>query len=307
MRFDVTLLGCNAAIPANGHFLSGQVINIQEHWYMIDCGEWSQNRLSDLKIPRNRIGQIFISHLHGDHFFGLIGLITSYGLSGRQLPLEIFSPPGLREIIEIQLLYCGVELPFELRFKEIDTRKSDKIFSDEVVEVFTVPLRHRIPTAGFLFRERPFDRNILPEKIEEFQIPYDQIKAIKKGRDFVTPEGKQVPNAVLTSPPYKQRSYAYCSDTAYHEAIVPLIKGVDLLYHETTFTEVHRKEADYSLHATAKDAATIAQLAGAGKLITGHYSTRYQDLQVILDEALAVFPETVLGLDGGCYEVPLTK
>lgn len=305
MRFDVTLLGCNAAIPANGHFLSGQVLNIRENWYMIDCGEWSQSRLSDLRIPRNRIGQIFISHLHGDHCFGLIGLITSYALMGRQQPLEIFSPPGLREMIEIQLLYCGANPPFELLFHEIDTNKSYKIFSDDKVEVFTIPLRHRIPTAGFLFREKRLDRNILPEKIEAFQIPYDQIKAIKKGADFVTAAGELIPNETLTSAPYRQRSYAYCSDTAYHESIVPVIKGVDLLYHETTFTELHRKEADYSLHSTAKDAATIARLAGVGQLITGHYSTRYQDLNVLLEEAVAVFPQTVLGIDGGCYGVPL--
>lgn len=306
MRFEVTLLGCNAAIPANGHFLSGQVLNIRENWYMIDCGEWSQSRLSDLRIPRNRIGQIFISHLHGDHCFGLIGLITSYALMGRQQPLDIFSPPGLREMIEIQLLYCGATPPFDLLFHEIDTNKSYKIFSDDKVEVFTIPLRHRIPTAGFLFREKRLDRNILPEKIEAFQIPYDQIKAIKKGADFVTPAGERIPNETLTSAPYRQRSYAYCSDTAYHESIVPVIKGVDLLYHETTFTEQHRKEADYSLHSTARDAATIARLAGAGQLITGHYSTRYQDLNVLLEEAVAVFPQTVLGIDGGCYDVPLS-
>ncbi len=304
MHFEVTLLGCSAAIPANGHFLSGQVLQIRENWYLIDCGEWTQSRLNDVKIPRSRIRQIFISHLHGDHFFGLFGLITSYGLMGRQEPLEVYSPRGLEAIADILLTNCGIHLPYELIFHEIETGKYYKIFSDEAVDVYALPLKHRVPTAGFLFREKTADRHILPDKLVEYEIPYDQIRAIKKGNDFTTADGRIIANHELTTPPHPPRSFAYCSDTAYCEALIPLIRGVDLLYHETTFTEEHRKEADFSLHSTAKDAANIALKAGVGRLITGHYSNRYSDPSVFLSEAAQHFPNTVLGLDGSRFSIP---
>ncbi len=303
MRFEVTVLGSNAAIPTAERFTSAQILNVQEQLFLIDCGEGTQLRMGEYQIRRHKIQQIFISHLHGDHIFGLMGLLTSYSLNGRKKALEIYAPEGLSQMIEIQLKHTQSYLTYPLHFHTVDPTQSDIIFENGILTVQSIPLRHRIPAAGFLFREKPLKRNIIAEKIETYQIPYTEINGIKAGADFVTSAGTIIPNAELTTPPPKPRSFAYCSDTIYHEAIIPLIEGVDCLYHETTFTHDELPRAIKTMHTTAHQAAQLAAKAKVGRLIMGHYSSRYVDLSKLLVEARAVFPESYLGLDGKRFEV----
>jgi ribonuclease Z len=303
MNFSLRILGVNSATPAHGRYPSSQVLHVQNHFFLIDCGEGTQMRLRDFHVPFFRINQIFISHLHGDHVFGLPGLILSYALMGRRVALEIFSPPGLETMILAQLKPTGADLPFPLQFYEIDTRKSHLIFENEAVSVTGIPLNHRIPTTGFLFQERQRPLNIIPEKIEVLNLDIEQIKAIKSGEDIKLPGGTVVPNSELTITAQPLRSFAYISDTIYDDDIVPLISGVNTLYHETTFLDELSEYATLTKHSTARQAGRIARLAGVKKLITGHYSTRYKDLTPLLDEARSEFPETELGIEGNIYEV----
>ncbi len=304
MTFNLTILGAAAATPAYDRFTTAQVLTVADQGYLIDCGEGAQMRLQQYYQGRGRIRNIFISHLHGDHYLGLMGLLMSYALNDRTEPLALFSPPGLRRIVEVQLQYSGGPLPFPVQYHEVDTTIHQQIFSDHRVEVFSIPLRHRIPTAGYLFRERPRQRNIRPESIAQYQIHYSRIPAIKAGADLELPGGRTVPNAELTVEPPPPRAFAFCSDTRYEEGIVPYIEGVDLLYHEATYCEDRREQAVVSMHSTALEAARIARMAKAGKLILGHYSARYDNLADFLEEARSVFPATELGLDGKGFSVP---
>ncbi len=303
MNFRLRILGVNSATPAHERYPSSQVLQIQQHFFLIDCGEGTQMRLREFQVPFYRFKQIFISHLHGDHIFGLPGLILTYALMGRKETLEIFSPPGLEQMIWAQLKPTGATLPFPLQFHEIDTRKNTLIFDNKEVTVHNVPLQHRVPTTGFVFREKPKQLNIRPEKIEEYGLTIEQIKAVKEGEDLLLVSGTRVPNSELTLPPVAPRSFAYISDTVCDDSIVPHIAKVDLLYHETTFLDELSEYAAITMHTTAKQAAEIAKKAGAGKLLTGHYSTRYKDLGLILEEAISVFPKTELGIEGKMYEV----
>ena len=307
MKFELTILGCNSAIPANNRFPTAQVLNVRGHLYLIDCGEGTQIRMRDNRIKRSKINQIFISHLHGDHVYGLIGLLSSYGLNGRTEPLHIYSPPHLDEIINIQIKYTGRNFPFELVFHTTDPEKHQLIFEDDVVSVYTIPLVHRIPTNGFLFREKQQPDSMIPAKIKKYNIPFQDIAAIKDGNDWVTPEGEVIPHQDLTVPAPPPRSYAFCSDTLYNEAIVPLINGVDLLYHESTFLHKELDFAQKTLHSTAHQAALIASKAAVGKLILGHYSSRYIDLDDLLWEAKNVFSNSDLGLEGKRFEVEVRR
>ncbi|GJM36371.1 MAG: ribonuclease Z [Saprospiraceae bacterium] len=304
MNFEVTLLGINSALPAYGRHPSAQVLQIQEQYYLIDCGEGTQMRMNDFDIRRGKIRQIFISHLHGDHIYGLIGLLTSYALMGRTDSLDIFSPEGLQEIIEVQLRHGGGGFPFPIKFHKLDTEVHQLIFSDKRVEVFSIPLIHRIPTCGFLFKEKQRPRNIIPEQIEKFNIPFSLIPGIKDGKDLALPNGAIVPNAELTLPPLEPRAYAYCSDTRYTETILPYINGVDLLYHESTFLHEAEERAKETMHTTALQAGTIAQKANVGLLILGHFSSRYPDLEVLRKEAATVFDRVVIGVEGQTYKAP---
>lgn len=303
MPFRITILGSNSAVPAYNRHPSAQVINLREKLYLIDCGEGTQMRMDRLHIRRNRIEQIFISHLHGDHYFGLIGLITSLQLNGRIKPLTIFSPKGLEAIIDIQLKETRKEMSFDLRFVTTDTTKSKVIFENEDVAVSTVPLDHRIECAGFLFAEKQKQPNLLREKIEAYQIPIEQRPLIKEGADFVTAEGHTIPHSELTKPARKPRSFAYCSDTAYSEPIIDIVKGVDLLYHEATFVNGSEERADLTRHSTAEQAATIAKKAEVKKLIVGHFSAKYKDLHPFLEQAQAVFANSALALEGETFEI----
>lgn len=306
MRFELTLLGTNSALPAFGRFPSSQALNIQENHYLIDCGEGAQIRMSEYGVRRSRIRQVFISHLHGDHVYGLAGFLSSLAMLGRQEPMEVFSPFGLEEAMRVLFKHTG-GLSYPLNFHVIDPERHQLIFEDGHVEVYSLPLLHRVPASGFLFKEKERPRNMRPDKIEAYNIHYRHIPAIKAGADFELADGARVPNEELTIPPPPPRSYAYCSDTAFNERLVSMIEGVNLLYHESTFCEDMREHAALTGHSTARQAATIAKLAGAGRLILGHYSSRYQDLGRFLKEAREVFPDTELGIDGKVFEAPLEK
>ncbi len=303
MQFDLTILGSNGAIPAYDRFPSSQVLNYNGNIFMIDCGEGAQFRMNKFNIKRGRLDNIFISHLHGDHFFGLVALITSFNLNWREHPLNIYAPAGLEEIINLHFKHSKTQLRFELSFHHITNDKPVKIYEDNVLTVETIILRHRLPTTGFLFKEKTNLRKIIADKITEYNIPHQTIIEIKKGADFIDAAGNKIANAELTLEPPNPRSYAYCSDTIYTESVAEQIKGVGTLYHEATFIEEHAERATETFHSTAKQAAQIAKLAGAGKLLIGHFSARYENLDTLLNEAREVFANTELAEEGLTFAV----
>lgn len=303
MQFDVTILGSNAAIPAYNRYPSSQVVNYNSNLFLVDCGEGSQFRMQQFNIKRGRLDNIFISHLHGDHFFGLVPLLTSFNLNWREHPLNIYGPPGLKEIIDIHFKYAGTVLKYEINFHPIEADVPKVIYEDNCLTVETIILTHRLPTTGFLFREKKGQRKIISEKIEQYQIPYQVINDIKNGADFTTAEGKVIPNAELTLDPPTPRSYAYCSDTIYTESFLVQIKGLTTLYHEATFIHEHTERAAETYHTTSTQAAKLAAAAGVGKLLIGHFSARYEDLSQLHTEAKTVFPNTHLAIEGAVFEI----
>ena len=308
MKFELTILGTSAAVPYRNRALSGQVLNVNEEHYLIDCGEGTQFQMMNFAIKKMKINHIFISHLHGDHFFGLFGVLTSLAMNDRKEPLDIFSPSGLEEMIKVVFQNSYYQSPFPIRFHTLNTEGGlSQILDTLKLEVYTFPMAHRVPTVGYLFKEKAAQRNIIAEKIKAYDMNFATIKAIKRGADFTTTEGVVVPNAELTTPPPKPRSFAYCSDTAYFEPILPHIQGVDLLYHESTFMHDMADHAAKTGHSTAYQAGLIAQKAGVGQLIIGHYSSRYDNLEPLLAEAKTAFDNTVLGIDGQVYTVALRK
>ena len=292
--FELHILGCGSALPTVQHNPSSQVLNIREKLYMIDCGEGTQQQYRKNRLSFSKLNQIFISHLHGDHCFGLIGLISSLALLGRTGELTIHAIADIEKVMQPQLDYFCRDIPFDVKFKVFDPDKSEVIHQDRAVKVTTIPLNHRVPCAGFLFQEQENDRHILPEMIKFYNVQVKDIPLIKKGADFVTSDGNTIPNERLTKPADRARSYAYCSDTAYSEKIVPIIEGVDLLYHESTFSNSDTKRAIQTGHSTAAQAAQIAKLANAGRLMLGHFSSRYPDNNLLLSEAQVIFPHTIL-------------
>lgn len=302
MPAKLTILGAGSALPTKTNFPASQLLELRDKQYMIDCGEGTQIRMRQMGLKINRLGHIFISHLHGDHCFGLIGLISSFGMLNRTADLYIHGPVGITKLFESQLAFFCDNLPFKVIFEEFDTRSNVMIFEDRSVAVYSIPLRHRVPCSGFLFNEKARDRHINREMINIYQVPVAQLNLIKGGADFITPEGELIPNNRLTTAADKTVSYAYCSDTAYYEKIIPIIKGVDLLYHEATFAESEKVRAKSTMHSTAAQAATIALKAEAGKLLIGHFSARYADQQLLLDEAKSVFSNTLLAQDMCLYE-----
>lgn len=305
MRFELTLLGTGAALPMPGRYTSAQVLNVNDRLYLIDCGEGTQMRLTEYQVRRSKIGQIFISHLHGDHFYGLMGLLTSFALNDRQYPLDVFAPAGLQEIFNTIMLYQGSgSASYPINFHVVDTTQHQLIFEDNQLEVYSIPLQHRIPTSGYLFKEKQRPRSILPAKIEQYQIPVSEIKNIKNGADFKLPDGTLIPNTELTTEAPRPRAYAYCSDTMYAPEIVQHIKGVDILYHEATFLQEDEANAIQNSHSTAAQAATIAKAAQVDLLVIGHFSARYKDANLLVAEARTIFRNTVGGEDGMRVEVP---
>jgi ribonuclease Z len=294
----LTILGTSAAVPLFDRGLTSQVLTIENRSYLIDCGEGTQLQMSRFGVARGKIRQIFISHLHGDHVFGLPGLLTSFALNRRKEPLDLFGPIGIAQYILSILEITTAFLTYKLTIHEHNTTEAVIIFQDNLLEVSTIPLVHRVPCAGFLFRENPKLRRMIAEKIDEFQIPFHEINGIKNGDNFVTENGQIIDNQALTLDPSISKSFAFVSDSVFSEAIVPLISGVNLLYHEATFLTEHEKEARLTGHSTAAQAAKIAQLANVEKMVIGHFSTRYTDLLPNLMEAKAVFDNTILGKDG---------
>lgn len=297
----LNILGCYAATPRSFTNPSSQVLEIRNHLFLIDCGEGTQVQLRKNKIKFSRINHIFISHLHGDHFYGLVGLISTFMLLNRQNELHIYGPKGIKEIILLQLKLSKSWTNYPLYFHELTKRTPEIIFEDEKLSVETIPLKHRVYTNGFLFREKPGDRKLLVEEAEKFNINVALYKSLKKGKDVISEDGKLIDNALVTSDPPEPKSYAYCSDTIYDPDLIKQLEGVSVLYHEATFLESEIHLAGPTMHSTAKQAANIARAAGVGSLILGHYSTRYASIEGFKKEAKVIFPSTKLADDGKTF------
>ncbi len=302
MNTTLTILGCGSALPTKKHFPTSQILEMRDKQYMIDCGEGTQIRMRQMGVHTNKLGHIFISHLHGDHCFGLIGLISSFGMLNRTAELHIHAPAELEEIMQPQLKFFCEELPFNVIFHPINPRKHELVFEDRTVLVYTIPLKHRVPTCGFLFEEKPRDRHIRRDMIDFFNIPVARIQKIKQGEDYITTEGEVIKNELLTIAAEPPKRFAYCSDTAYSEKIIPIIEGVDCLYHEATFMNDELKRSQNTQHSTAAQAATIAKKANVKKLIIGHYSARYINTIPLLMEAKEIFENTLAAEDMTVYE-----
>lgn len=296
--FDINILGCGSALPTTRHLATSQVVDLRDKLYMIDCGEGSQLQMRRMHIKFSRLNHIFISHMHGDHCFGLPGLISTLGLLGRIGELVIHAPKEIEGYMRPILYTFCKGMPYEVRFNHIDTHSHSLIMEDRSLSVYSIPLKHRIPTCGFLFEEKPKEAHIIREMIDFYQIPIHSIKDIKQGKDYVTPEGEVISNARLTRPATPPKRYAYCSDTAYNPSMIPIIEGVDLLYHEATFAERDKARAKETFHSTARQAAEIAQKANVKRLVIGHYSARNDVLTELYDEAKELFPTTILGNEG---------
>jgi ribonuclease Z len=301
--FSVTILGSSSALPTSERFPTAHLLNANERFFLIDCGEGTQIQLRKFRIRLGKINHIFISHLHGDHIFGLFGLISSFNLIGRTATLHIYGPDQIEELILDHLKFFQNDLSFDIAIHKFQHHRAATIHKDTNVEVITIPLKHRVPTCGFLFRERQAPRNIKKEMVEKYEIPIRDIVKIKDGKDFKTNEGETIPNSELTLPPFRVRSYAYCSDTAYSEKIIELIKNVDILYHEATFLHKDEDLAAETLHSTSKQAAGIALKAEVRKLLIGHFSSRYKNYDTFEKEAQEIFPETTAVNDGDVFSV----
>ena len=297
-EFNINILGCGSALPTTRHLATSQVVDLRDKLYMIDCGEGTQVQMRKMRVRFGRLAHIFISHLHGDHCFGLPGLISTLGMLGRTGELVVHGPKEVETYLRpVMDLFCrGME--FEVRFNPVDTRNHSLVMEDRSLSVYSIPLKHRIPTCGYLFAEKPKEAHIIREMTDFYQVPVRCMKDIKQGQDYVTPEGEVVPNSRLTRPAAPPKRYAFCSDTAYNRSIIPIIEGADLLYHEATFAECDLARAKETFHSTARQAAEIARDAHVKRLVIGHYSARYEDLSELHREAEAVFPGTILGNEG---------
>lgn len=300
MHFTLIPLGTGAALPARGRSPAAQILNVNESLYLIDCGEGTQERIRQAGLNFQRIGHIFISHMHGDHFLGLMGLLSTMHLLGRQEELHVHGPRELREVIGLQQRVSESYWRFPLHHHDTRSETGVPVMEDAKLTVTALALKHRLPCTGFVFREKQGLRPLRAERVRE--IPQFMRDRVKHGDDL-TIEGKTIPNAALTHDPPPPRSYAYCSDTAYTPELVPFLNGVDLLYHEATFTEALRARAKETMHSTAREAALIARDADVGRLMLGHFSSRYKDPGILLKEALEVFPRTVLSEEGVAYPI----
>lgn len=304
MTFELTILGSNSALPTPDRHPSAQVIQYNNSTFLIDCGEGTQIQMSRFKVKRGKMDHIFISHLHGDHYYGLIGLITTFHLNRREHELNIYGPEGLEDIIRTHLKYSGTKLFYPLNFHLINPEKKSKLLETKEMTVTAFPLDHRIACTGFLFEEKEGLRHLIPAKLAEYKVPVDQMQGLKEGKDLVLPDGSTVPNDEMTNPPYATRRYAYCSDTAYNPDLAGVVEGVDLLYHEATFMESEIQRAADTKHSTARQAAQLARDAKVKHLVLGHFSSRYGELQSLLAEAREVFSATELGLEGKVIAIP---
>lgn len=302
MPLKVLILGSGSALPTISSNQTAQVLSCGNQLYLIDCGEGTQVELRRNKVKMQNINHVFISHLHGDHFFGLVGLLSTMHLLGRKKELNIYGPEGLREIVELQFKNAGSHLSFQMKHHLI-VKAGDVLVDDKNLTVKALPLKHRIPCHGFLFEEKIGLRKLKPASLEKYNIPVYARKGIAEGKDFTNEEGELIENNILTTDPFKPKSYAFCSDTAYYEKISEYISKVDLLYHETTFLEKDKDKAKKTFHSTAKDAAKMALKLNASKMIIGHFSNRYAKLEWFLDEARPIFEETYIAEEGKEYIV----
>jgi len=298
----LTILGCHSATPRINTHPTSQVLEIRNHIFLIDCGEGTQVQLRKNKIRFNRIKHIFISHLHGDHYFGLVGLVSTFRLLTRETDLHIYGPKGLKEIITLQMKLGSSWTNYKLIFHELTSKESELIFEDDKVEVFTIPLNHRVYTNGFLFKEKTNELKLNISAAENENINIAYYRKLKQGFDVVNEDGKLIKNDAVTLKGKKPLSYAFCSDTVYDESIIPIIKDVDVLYHESTFLEKNKKLAAPTKHSTAKQAAIIAKKANAKTLVLGHFSTRYDDLNDFKKEANAIFDNVKLAEEGKVFQ-----
>lgn len=299
----LTILGCYAATPRTFTNPTSQVLEIRNRLFLIDCGEGTQVQLRKNKIKFSAINHIFISHLHGDHFYGLIGLISTFNLLNRNNDLTVYGPTGIEEIIKLQLKFSNSWPQYNLNFVELTSKKSEIIFEDDKVIVKTIPLKHRVYTNGFLFQEKIKERKLNVTAVQKYNIETCYFQNIKNGKDITLENGDIISNQDLTFDADKPKSYAFCSDTIYDETIIPIIKEVDVLYHETTFLESETALAKKTMHSTAKEAAKIAQLSQVKQLILGHYSTRYASITLFQEEAQTIFENVLLADDGKVFNL----
>jgi len=303
MKFEVTILGSSSATPIFNRNPTSQALNINERLYLIDCGEGTQQQMLRFDIKASRIDHIFISHLHGDHYLGLVGLLSSMHLNGRKKALYLFGPAHLKEIIDLQFKYSETTLQFPLEFTAIDAQKAEVIINNSDVIVETIPLDHRIACTGFLFKEKKRLRKLIKEKLEDLNVPVEYYTALKRGNDYTSASGEVYKNDTLTTDSQAPKSYAYCSDTLYNEQYFEQISNATLLYHESTFLNDMLDRAKETHHTTALQAGEIALKTHAKKLLIGHFSARYKTLNELLDEARSVFPETELAIEGKTFAI----
>ncbi len=298
----LTILGCYAATPRTITNPTSQVLEIRNRMFLIDCGEGTQVQLRKHKIKFSKINHVFITHLHGDHVYGLIGLVSTFMLLNRVNDLHIYGPKGIKEIITLQLRLSNSWTSYGLYFHELESTTSEVIYEDEKVVVKTIPLKHRVYTNGFLFEEKIGDRKLNIDAVQQYEIETCYYQNIKNGKDITLEDGRVIENQLLTFDPIAPKSYAFCSDTAYDERIIPNIENADILYHEATFLDTEQHLSEKTMHSTAKEAALIAQKANVGQLILGHYSTRYESIQKFKEEAETIFPNVLLADDGVSFE-----
>ena len=303
MSFRLTILGTSSALPTSDRYPSAHVLNVHERLFLIDCGEGTQMQMRRYRLRFGKINHIFISHLHGDHLFGLYPLISSLNLMGRKLPLHIFAPAPFEELIARHLADFDISLGYELLIHTLRGSTPKVIFSDKWMEVTSFPLKHRVTAYGFLFREKEAERKIIREKITELNLTYTEMASLKKGEDINRDDGTVIITGDATTPPPAQASYAYCSDTGYFKKLSSYVSGVDLLYHEATFSSEHALLATQTGHSTSVQAATVARDAGAGRLVIGHFSSRYKSPRTLEDEAREIFPATEAAKEGNSYEI----
>jgi ribonuclease Z len=297
-NFELTILGCSSATPTSSRNPTAQLLNIAERFFLIDCGEGTQMQLRRYHIKFQRINHIFISHLHGDHYFGIMGLLSSMHLLGRTTDLHLYCPGELQEILELQFKHSQTWLNYKIIYNHHQYRNEELLFEDEKVEVRSLVLNHRIPCSGFIFREKQIPGNISKEVISKYKLKVDEIMHIKKGADHVMEDGSVIPNSSMITNKFPPRSYAFCSDTIYNEEMIPFIQNVDLLYHEATFMHDMLDRAKQTYHTTALQAGMMAEKAKVKKLMLGHYSARYKNLEPLLMEAKTVFDNTTLAIEG---------
>ena len=293
-KFEVTILGCGSAKPSTRHFPSAQIVNVRDKLFLVDCGEGTQIQMCRNRIRFARMDNVFISHLHGDHCLGLIGLISTLDLLGRTADLNVYAPAQFEKILFDEINFFSRGMGYKVVFHAVNTKKHEILYDDRSLSVYSIPLNHRLPCSGYLFVEKPTLPHIRRDMIDYYNIPFYAIRSIKEGADWITADGTTVPFERLTFPADKARKYAYCSDTAYLPELKDYINGVDVLYHEATFADDFANLAAERLHSTARQAATVARDSGAGKLVIGHFSSRYDDENILLEQAKEVFPNTVI-------------